>query len=325
MRWTMPPGKSQNCQKTLLSACLIISCVVLEGLLIYLVAHLLLSWTDVVRQSSNQDLTKNHSENTFGCTSKLTVVTDEALRQKWEACSANFSQAWKNLEQSWKRPPHSYLETQHSSALHLFTSVILQPVNRVIHPADRTPKQKHTFELFSLFSTLSEAIQIIKHNQVMCLNTIYRTETVLLHNVLDQLVRFDTFILGSDEPNVTGNVSCFEIYSCFGADVTQYSALNLKKQMLIPPYEVFMVTDIQNQTDSCKVIYKLRSNMNCVYDRDSNRMHSISAFPMEGFWLIFTIICLITLSLLLPCVFKLHHELIMAYRCSSVHCTAVML
>ncbi|KAI9546708.1 hypothetical protein NQZ68_024606 [Dissostichus eleginoides] len=35
-----------------------------------------------------------------------------------------------------------------------------------------------------------------------------------------------------------------EIYSCFGADITHYSATNQKGQVLIPPYEVFKVTDV---------------------------------------------------------------------------------
>lgn len=79
--------------------------------------------------------------------------------------------------------------------------------------------------------------------------------------------------------------------TCFGADVTFYSALNLSSQVLIPPYEVFKVTDVKTDAQKCKVLYKLRSNMNCVYDRESDTLQQISAACDGGFWLIFIITC----------------------------------
>uniref|UniRef100_A0A3Q3GIK3 NAD(P)(+)--arginine ADP-ribosyltransferase n=1 Tax=Kryptolebias marmoratus TaxID=37003 RepID=A0A3Q3GIK3_KRYMA len=277
-------------------------------------------------QSSTRDLTYDLSNNTFDdCGSKVTVVSDETVRRKWNTCRANFSQAWRGSEQNLKKSTHSYMENHHSLALYLFTNMMLQPVNQNFESAERASKQKDTFEPFSLYSSLSQAIQILKHNQMTCLKTNYRTETLFQHNISGKQVRFSTFILGYEGWSFAGNVLCFEMYSCFGANITPYSALKQKSQVLIPPYEVFIVTGVQKQTKGCKITYKLRSNINCVYDRENNKLHSITALPVEGIWLIFTIICFVIMSLFLPCVIlKFHHKMNSVCRVAPLqHSTSI--
>lgn len=234
------------------------------------------------------------------CRSTAAVVTEKAMMQIW-GTSANFSKAWSDAEQKAREPVHSYMEKHHSTAIYMYTNVMLQPVKSKHDTVDRNEKQlKKTFASRSLYFSLSEAIQVLKHSQLTCLNTKYRTETLLNQNISSKLVRFSTFILGSDRRNFTRNASCFEIYTCFGADVTHYSAVKGTSQVLIPPYELFQVTDIETDAQTCKVVYRLKSNLNCVYDRESNTLHPISASPVGGFWLIFTITCVIIVSLLLP-------------------------
>lgn len=234
------------------------------------------------------------------CSTKATVVTDEAIIQTWDT-STNFSQAWSTAEQKAREPAHDYMKKHHSIAIYMYTSTILQPVKQVIEAAERTGKQlKETCYSHSLYFYLSEAIQSLKHSQMTCLTTNYRTETLFNFSISNKLIRFSTFILGSNRWYVTRNASCFEVYTCFGADIAHYSALKQNNQVLIPPYEVFTVTDIETDAKRCKAVYRLKSNLNCVYDRESNSLHPISALPVGGFWLIFTIICMIVVSLFLP-------------------------
>lgn len=233
------------------------------------------------------------------CSTKATVVTDKAIIQKWDT-STNFSQAWSTAEQQAREPAHNYMKKHHSIALYMYTSAILQPVKQVLQAADRTGKPlKNTYDSHSLYFYLSEAIQILKHSQLICLTTNYRTETLFNLSMSNKLIRFSTFILGSNRGYFTENTSCFEVYTCFGADIAQYSALKQNSHVLFPPYEVFTVTDIETDAQKCKVIYRLKSNLNCVYDRESNSLHPISVLPLGGFWLIFTIISMIVVSLFL--------------------------
>ncbi|XP_028453903.1 ecto-ADP-ribosyltransferase 5-like [Perca flavescens] len=316
----MPTWDRQTCQRKTVSAFAVTSLVVLVGLLMFVVIYLTLSWQDVIEEHLMQDLTYDLSDDMYDeCRSKATVVTDKALMQKWDT-STNFSQPWSNAEKKARDPAHKYMEKHHSVALYLYTNIMLQPVKQDIETAERSRKQlKKTFEPLHFF--LSEAIQILKHSQVTCLQTNYRTETLLHLNISNKLIRFNTFTLGSDGSNFTRNASCFEVYTCFGADITLYSALKLNRQVLIPPYEVFKVTDTETNSQRCKVVHRLKSNMNCVYDRESNALHPISALPVDGFWLIFAITCMIIVCLLLPFVIVKvleNHKKTAVYSASSL-------
>ncbi|XP_038142400.1 T-cell ecto-ADP-ribosyltransferase 2-like [Cyprinodon tularosa] len=314
MRCLKPFQKKEGCRQKV-SACVIASLVFLEGLIVVFVIYLCLSWKDTVGEKSQALTSKFSGEESADCRTTVSVVNDEVIEQIWDSCSAHFSKAWKTSEQNPKEPAEKYMERIHSLALYLFTQSALKQGKGNSDPAEKTLKPRHTFEPVSLYSSLTQVIQILKQNQVICLSTKYRTETVLEPNISTGQVRFSTFILGSDKWNFDRKGSCYEIYSCFGANVTKYSALKGHSQVLIPPYEVFTVTDIQKQNNSCKVSYKLQSNLNCVYDKERNQLHSISALPVEGFWLIFVIVCFILLSLILLCVIvKLYHRMTLSHR-----------
>ncbi|XP_075946953.1 ecto-ADP-ribosyltransferase 4-like [Anarhichas minor] len=317
----MPSWERQACQRKTLSACAITSLVLLVGQLVFVVVYLTLSWQDIVGEHFLQGQTHDLSDGMYDdCGSKATAVTDKAIMQKWDT-HTNFSQAWSDAEQKAREPAHKYMEKHHSMAIYMYTNSMLQPVKQDLEEST-AKRQKETFEPRSLYLSLSEAVQILKHSQVTCLCTYYRTETLLNLNISKELIRFSTFVLGSDGQSFGRDASCFEVFTCFGADVTHYSALKLNSQVLIPPYEVFKVTETEMDTQRCKVIYRLKSNLNCVYDRESNKLHPISALPVDVFWLIFAIAGMIIASLLLPFVIVKvfeNHKKTAVYSASSFH------
>ncbi|XP_041837819.1 uncharacterized protein LOC121637677 isoform X2 [Melanotaenia boesemani] len=317
----MPSAQRKTCWRNI-SAFVITSLVVVEGLLIFSVIY----FKAAGLQSSAWDLIFGHCDNiSDDCRSEVTVMTDEAMRNKWDICSARFGQASSDSSLNLRNPTLQYMEKRHSFALCLYTNMTLESVNDNIEPED-IMKHKGTFESRSLYSSLSQAIQILKHSQVTCMSTSYRTKTTLQPGISANQVRFSTFILGHDEWDFAWNVSCFEIYSCFGANITKYSALKKYNQILIPPYEVFKLTDIQKQSNACSITYKLRSNLNCVYDRESNQLHSISALPVKGFWLTFTIICsIIIFILMLFVILKIYHKMNPVYSVSFMHNNAAIM
>lgn len=307
----MPSWESQACQRKTLYVCAVTSLTLLVGLLIFVVTYVTLGWQDIIEEDLTYELNDD-------CRSKVRVVTDAAIMQTWDT-KTNFSQAWSNAEQKAREPAHKYMEKHHSVAIYMYTDIMLQPVKT----ANRSGKRpKEIFKPRSLYFSLSETIQILRHSQVTCLSTSYKTETLLHLNISDKLIRFSTFVLGSDGGNFTRNASCFEVHTCFGADITHYSALKVNSQVLIPPYEVFKVTDTEMDTQRCKVVYRLKSNLNCVYDRESNTLHPISVLPVEGFGLIFVFACMIIVSLLLPFVIVKvleNHNKTAVYSASSLH------
>lgn len=235
------------------------------------------------------------------CRSEPTVVSDEATIQALNT-SADYRPAWNVAEEKAKAPAHSYLKWRHAVAIYMYTG-LLKPVQCLLQAGGRKKKRrKRRFDSRSLYADLSEALQILKHSQVTCLHTALVAETLLTPNSSSRLVRFSTFMLGSDRKHLTQNASCFLIRTCFGANVSHYSASKESSQVLIPPYEVFRVVAVQREAYRCKVVYRLESNPDCVYDTDSSSLHPISASPVGGFWLMFIILCLISIPLVLPLV-----------------------
>ncbi|XP_030002704.1 T-cell ecto-ADP-ribosyltransferase 1-like [Sphaeramia orbicularis] len=293
----------QSCQRKILSLSAVTSVALLLALLMLIVFHVTWNWQDTVGKNSTQDLTFDPSENTLeDCKSTAAVVkmADEALLQKWES-SANLSQVRYDAEENAKDPAHIYIEKHHAVALYLYTNILLQSVNQDSNAAAETGKQlggNKPAVYGSIHLSLGEAVQTLKHSQVTCLHTNYRTDTALHLNISNKQIHFSSFVLASSELNFTSKI-CLEVYTCFGADITYYSALKLKNQILIPPYEVFKVTDTETNTDRCQVVYRLKSNLNCVYDVETNMLHPISASPLDIFWLIFIVISVITIIILI--------------------------
>ncbi|KAM3623762.1 uncharacterized protein V6R79_015280 [Siganus canaliculatus] len=315
----MPPWGNQPCQIRALLICSVTFLVFLVGLLIFLVSHLTLSRQDAVGEDF-VDTTDNFYED---CASRVAAVADEVIMQTWKT-NRNISQVWSKAAQNAREPAHSYMEKVHSIAIYMFTNIIQRTAKQTsAAAAERT--RKNTVEPDSLYFTLSEAIQTLKQSQVMCLSTNYRTEAHLNLSISNKHLRFSSFLIGSDSWTFANNSSCFEVYTCFGADITYYSALTENNQVLIPPYEVFKVTDIEMGAQDCEVVYTLKSNLDCVYDRETNTLHPISTLTVSTLCLIFLVICLIIGSLLLPfLIFKTHKKLreTAAFDASSLHNSA---
>lgn len=231
--------------------------------------------------------------NNDSCTSKVLVATDQSA--VWNA-SANFSQAWSNAEQQARAPAHSYMEKRHSVAIYMYTQAVRPPGRMVLMEGSEPQPDPKTQ---SLFSDLSKAIQILKHSQVLCHTTTYTTDISWNLTTSGKLLRFSTFALGSSGCGLQGN-ACFEVHTCFGADVAHYSALKQSSQVLIPPYEVFKVTDMDSDPLVGRVTHRLESNLDCVYDIGSGSLHTIKASSADLSWVIFGIMCIVIVFLFLP-------------------------
>ncbi|XP_045072470.1 ecto-ADP-ribosyltransferase 5-like [Coregonus clupeaformis] len=150
-----------------------------------------------------------------------------------------------------------------------------------------------SFQYHSLHFYLTEAIQMLKRSQTTCRTTYRRTNVYFDQEVVNKNIRFGTFTsstlvkeIGRDS---FGATSCFEISTCLGADISYYSVFTGEREVLIPPYEVFTVTNIQTKSQEnnlwCEVVYTLvntgvQSDLNCKLQNGSksNMRSSFSAF-----------------------------------------------
>uniref|UniRef100_A0A3Q3JH15 NAD(P)(+)--arginine ADP-ribosyltransferase n=1 Tax=Monopterus albus TaxID=43700 RepID=A0A3Q3JH15_MONAL len=163
-------------------------------------------------------------------------------------------------------------KTEHATVIYMYTKV--KYIQQTFNKAVITGKHKYStnkFKFHYFYFYLVDAIQILHHKHKPCRTTYHRTWRHYNHNVIDTNMRFGGFILTglTKQSSVfNGNVSCFEIQTCFGADVAYYSATKQMGQVLIPPYEVFRITDVLTSDSWCRVVYiqstKIpRTDLNC--------------------------------------------------------------
>lgn len=209
-----------------------------------------------------------------GCQSKAADTIHLFGVFEWHV-NVNWTYAWASAERKAKKPAHKNLNADHATVLYMYANYKFQ---EDFDRAVRTGKHKYStfqFKYHYFYFHLTDAIRVLRQNQTSCRTTYRRTRTYFERDVIDKEMRFGAFTLTASSQrsfDFNGNVSCFEIYTCFGAEVTYYSAEDQTGLVLIPPYEVFTITHILTNQEWCSVVYKLqstktpRSDLNCKLD-----------------------------------------------------------
>lgn len=215
--------------------------------------------------------------------------------------SAIYGQTWSRAQKRAREPAHSYMKRRHAVALYAYTDLLRSGQRRPVAAGGKRRKRtRKRFESRSFFNDLGEAIQILKHSGVTCLHTALPAEALHNLNVSGELLRFRTFTMGYSGKHISRSSLCVLVRTCFGADVSRYSASRRRGQVLIPPYEVFRVASGPGNWQGCRAVRTLEGHMDCVYDAGSDSLHSISANPPDAFWLLFIVLCMIGAPLALP-------------------------
>ncbi len=176
-----------------------------------------------------------------------------------------FKIAWKKAEDFVKNKNYKGLPNNNVIAIYLYSdNIVFNHFNNDTRYGKEQYRETR-YKWYSLYFLLTEAIQILNKTQNTCYSTFRGTKVKFNENVLNKEVRFGSFASSSLNINITknfGNVSCFEINTCEGADVSKYSKLPREKEVLIPPYEKFKVTDIKKKGQEgawCDTVFILKS------------------------------------------------------------------
>ncbi|XP_016351163.1 GPI-linked NAD(P)(+)--arginine ADP-ribosyltransferase 1-like [Sinocyclocheilus anshuiensis] len=256
--------------------------LITEALLLILAALGQDHRTAVEGQIFPLDMTLNSVDDQYkGCTQKMADLVKTKYLEKEKSASAEYNNTWQEGGQKAKKPEDN-LQQIHSVAIHVYTNKDSKVYSNFTR-ATRTDKQKYkegAFKWYSLHFLLTEAIQILKKTQNRCYVT-YRG-TNLKFDVQSKEIRLSSFSSSSLDRKVIqgfGSKSCFEIYTCEGANLTRYSKYPEEKEVLIPPYETFNVTAVKNSTDQpdlwCETVFLLnstgtRSDLNCALFNSGN-------------------------------------------------------
>ncbi|XP_037546261.1 T-cell ecto-ADP-ribosyltransferase 2-like [Nematolebias whitei] len=225
-----------------------------------------------------------------GCRSESVPMIELLGVFEWHV-NKQFGVAWSLVERIAKKPVHKLLTDDHSKAVYTFTR--FGSIRQTFNTALKTGKHKYSTDMFRFhyfYFYLTDAIQVL-NNRTSCRTTYHTTWERFERNINNTYVRFGalTWAVSSKRSlQFSSDVSCFEIYTCFGADITYYSSTSRKEQMLIPTYEVFKVTDVLTNEPWCSVVYKLHSTKTPRTDQNCKLFQSLKTFfypsltPLHG-------------------------------------------
>ncbi|XP_041934159.1 GPI-linked NAD(P)(+)--arginine ADP-ribosyltransferase 1-like [Alosa sapidissima] len=213
------------------------------------------------------------------CTEKMSRMVENTYLKDELKRSKNFSAAWSEGQQwcSSNKKGDNLGGINYCTALYVYT-LLNPPIYKAFNTDTRGGKTQYTgqtYQWYSLHFLLTRAVQVLKDrerkNGTECRSVYRGTGVPFKKYVLNKEIRLGSFTSSSLKLNVTksfGNVSCFEINTCHGANITEYSTNPDQEEVLIPPYETFKVTEVNNPGLWCKTVYKLqstgiKSNLNC--------------------------------------------------------------
>ncbi|XP_056091587.1 NAD(P)(+)--arginine ADP-ribosyltransferase 2-like [Rhinichthys klamathensis goyatoka] len=249
--------------------------LIIEALLLILAAlgqdH---SAAAVEGQIYQLDMAPNSVDDQYdGCKDEMAKLVKTELLKNELKKSPDFKTAWEKGEK-FAKSQNDDLTKNHSIAIYVYSdALVYKPFNNDTRH-DKNQYKHMKYKWYSLHFLLTNAIQILKKTQNQCYTT-YRGTNLFYKNVLNKEVRFGSFASSSLDRKVArgfGNVSCFEINTCKGANVTEYSKLPHEKEVLIPPYEKFKVTAVKTRGEQkdpwCETVFYLnstetRSDLNC--------------------------------------------------------------
>ncbi|KAL2087656.1 hypothetical protein ACEWY4_016484 [Coilia grayii] len=207
-----------------------------------------------------------------GCSANMLHSVVERYLPEEKSKNQSFEKAWAKAENATQglSPQLDNLTKNHAIALRAYsfdTPNVHAPFNKAVHEGKKV--YKTSFMYHSLHFLLTDAIQHL-NAKGDCLQT-YRGTFEEFKPPLGfrnrDIMRFGSFTstsLSLEEAVEFGNKSCFEVHTCHGANMSKYSEYQYEQEVLIPPYEKFVITKvIRGQTKptkmKCNVVYQLKS------------------------------------------------------------------
>ncbi|XP_055012785.1 ecto-ADP-ribosyltransferase 5-like [Boleophthalmus pectinirostris] len=181
-----------------------------------------------------------------------------------------FKSAWENKEKNATteyEKSHKTLTKKQIQALLVYTEEapkVYKPLNVAVR--DSAAKYgTDKFKYHALHYWLTTAIQKLNSAKT-CQTTYRRSPRLTFTGKLNQEIRFGQFTSTSFNPNLIsfGTITCFQIKTCLGASIKDYSSIPNEDEVLIPPYEMFKITQIVEGKDygklkNCRKIFVLKS------------------------------------------------------------------
>ncbi|KAM3936550.1 T-cell ecto-ADP-ribosyltransferase 1-like [Leptodactylus fuscus] len=243
--------------------------------LILFTFHLKTHLAQEIQLSDNPEI---YDDQYKGCRLKMNKIIPGILK-----CENNsndvFRYAWNQATYYWSsiKPYINNLpkrfRDEHGIALVAYTSNLYSAFNKATRDVGNSiEKYKNQFHFKAMHYYMTMALQMLSNKSK---RLVYRgvRNIQFTPSKNSRIIRFGQFTSTSEDPAVAkkfGNTSFFTIETRLGADIQKFSMYSSEKEILIPGYELFKVTEFERQTHHFNLTSKGRtkSRFNCAYLKD---------------------------------------------------------
>ncbi|XP_049738495.1 ecto-ADP-ribosyltransferase 4 [Elephas maximus indicus] len=215
------------------------------------------AWSSQVEKKIDFDLAPDSFDDQYqGCSKQVMEKLSQGdYFTKELQGHGNYSRAWQKAHITWLNQAKDLpkdMTTAHAVAILFYTlnNNVRSDFTKAMASAGRSPRQyKHSFHFKYLHYYLTSAIQLLRKeidekNDNLCYEVYHEAKDTYLKAHLNATIRFGQFLSTSllkEEVQKFGNQTVFTIFTCLGAPIEDFS---LKKEILVPPYELFEVVNM---------------------------------------------------------------------------------
>ncbi|XP_066062661.1 NAD(P)(+)--arginine ADP-ribosyltransferase 2-like [Chamaea fasciata] len=129
---------------------------------------------------------------------------------------------------------------------------IYQQFNAAVRKAGRSPQEyRKNFHFKTFHFLLTKALVALRHAQsAQCRHMfrgVYDVRFEVQHNQTNRFNQFTSTSLSKEIAQKYGMDTIFQVHTCHGVDIQAFSFYHSNREVLIPPYETFEVTQVVRQ------------------------------------------------------------------------------
>ncbi|NWU10317.1 NRT2 ribosyltransferase, partial [Cephalopterus ornatus] len=210
-----------------------------------------------------------------GCRSEMLKALPKLNSTEFSSNSV-YATAWAKAAASWNKPLGSLQRWEQAIALRAYSmnTELYKEFNAAVRTAGRARQEyldKFTFKVVHFL--LTEALDDLWDAQThpRCLHVYRGVRGIRFTAKPGDIVRFGQFTSTSLNQTVAkrfGTDTFFELHTCHGAAIWDFSFYPRQQEVLVPPFETFNVTSVTRQGDKIHIQLRphgMHSNYNCAY------------------------------------------------------------
>ncbi|XP_054504640.2 erythroblast NAD(P)(+)--arginine ADP-ribosyltransferase-like isoform X1 [Agelaius phoeniceus] len=193
-----------------------------------------------------------------GCGPAMTEALPALNRSEFEQ-NPLFAKAWTKARATWQSrgsPVSPLSSPAQAIALMAYTvNELYKEFNRAVRTAGRSRQEyRDNFHFKTLHFLLTQALATLRVTRGPKCQNVYRGLCgVRFQAGYGDVVRFSRFMSASQNETASqqfGRDTMFQVYTCHGAEIWEFSNYTSEKEVLIPPFETFEVIKVSQEGES---------------------------------------------------------------------------